>query len=242
MFRYGNTTLIAINHPAAGPWNVSENPGSAPLDTVAFARGLPPANVKAQVAGRGRNRTLTYRAVPARGRTITFVERGARTYHILGGARGAHGRIRFRLDDGRAGRRQIVAVIAQDGIQTQSVVVARYSAPRPQPLPRPTRIRVSHRGYTLNVTWRPVPRTVSYEVLVKSSDGGQTMQIVRGHSATVVGVEPGLRGTVLIGAVAADGSRGADARQQFSAVRTSQPPRRHHHRRARRADGAIAIG
>ena len=137
MFRYGNTTLISINHPAGGHWSVSENPGSTPLDTVAYAKGLPPANVKARVAGRGRVRTLTYRAVPARGRTITFVERGARTYHILGVARGAHGRIRFRLDDGRAGRRQIVAVITQDGIQSQSVVVARYSAPRPQPPPRP---------------------------------------------------------------------------------------------------------
>jgi len=123
MLRYGNTTLISINHPAAGRWSVSENPGSAPLDTVAYAKGLPPANVKARVAGRGRIRTLTYRAVPARGRTITFVERGVRTYRTIGVARGAHGRIRFRLDDGRAGRRQIVAVIAQDGIQTQSTVV-----------------------------------------------------------------------------------------------------------------------
>jgi hypothetical protein len=231
MFRYGNTTLIAINHPAGGRWSVSESPGSAPLDTVAFAKGLPPANVKAGVVGRGPIRTLTYRAVPARGRTITFVERGARTYHILGVAGGAQGRIRFRLDDGRAGRRQIVAVIAQDGIQTQSVVVARYSAPRPQPPARPARIRVSHTGYTLNVGWRPVPRTASYEVLVKSSDGGRTMQIVRGHRATVIGVEPGLRGAVLINAVAADGSRGATARQRFDAVRTSQPSPRRHHRR-----------
>jgi hypothetical protein len=234
MFRYGNTTLISINHPAGGRWSVSENPGSAPLDTVAYAKGLPPANVKARVVGRGRIRTLTYRAVPARGRTITFVERGARTYHILGVARGAHGRIRFHLDDGRAGGRQIVAVIAQDGIQTQSVVVARYSAPGPQRLPRPTRIRVSHRGYMLNVTWRPVPGAFSYEVLVKSSDGGRTMQIVRGHRATVVGVEPGLHGTVLVYAVAADGSRSAKARQAFAAVRTPQPvPRRHHRPPAR---------
>jgi hypothetical protein len=234
MFRYGNTTLVSINHPAGGHWSVSENPGSAPLDTVAFAKGLPPANVKARVAGRGRIRTLTYRAVPARGRTITFVEQGARTYHILGVARGAHGRIRFRLDNGRAGRRQIVAAIAQDGIQTRSVVVARYSAPRPQRPPRPARIRVSHRGYTLNVTWRPVPGTASYEVLVKSSDGGRTMQIVRGHRATVVGIEPGLHGTVLVDAVAADGSRSANARQAFAAVRTRQPaPRRHHHPPAR---------
>jgi hypothetical protein len=69
------------------------------------------------------------------------------------------------------------------------------------------------------------------------------MQIVRGHRATVIGVEPGLHGTVLVNAVAADGSRGAAARQPFAAVRTSQPPpRRHHHRPARRAHGAIAIG
>jgi hypothetical protein len=71
-------------------------------------------------------------------------------------------------------------------------------------------------------------------VLVKSSDGGRTMQIVRGHRATVVGVEPGLHGTVLVYAVAADGSRSAKARQAFAAVRTPQPvPRRHHRPPAR---------
>jgi hypothetical protein len=60
------------------------------------------------------------------------------------------------------------------------------------------------------------------------------MQIVRGHRAMVVGVEPGLHGTVLVAAVAADGSRSANARQAYAAVRTSQPaPRRHHHRPAR---------
>jgi hypothetical protein len=110
------------------------------------------------------------------------------------------------------------------------LVVARYSAPRPQRLPRPARIRVSHSGYTLNVSWRSVPGSASYEVLVKSSDGGRTMQIVRGRRATVVGVEPGLHGTVLVYAVAADGSRSANARQAFAAVPTRRPaPRRHRH-------------
>jgi hypothetical protein len=86
----------------------------------------------------------------------------------------------------------------------------------------------------VNVSWRPVPGAASYEVLVKSSDGGRTMQIVRGHRATVVGVEPGLHGMVLVDAVAADGSRSTNARQTFAAVRTSPPaPRRHHHRPAR---------
>jgi hypothetical protein len=56
------------------------------------------------------------------------------------------------------------------------------------------------------------------------------MQIVRGHRATLVGVEPGLHGRVLVDAVAADGSRSADARQAFAAVRSSYPtPIRHRH-------------
>jgi hypothetical protein len=60
------------------------------------------------------------------------------------------------------------------------------------------------------------------------------MQIVRSHRATVVGVEPGLHGTVLVDAVAADGSRSANAREAFAAVRTRQPaPPRHHHPPAR---------
>jgi hypothetical protein len=234
MFRYGDTTLISINHPAGGRWSVSQIAGSAPLATVAYANGLPPAKVNARIAGRGAMRTLTYRAVPARGRTITFLERGPRTYHILGVARGARGHIRFRPADGRAGRRQIVALIAQDGIQMQSLAVAHYSARGPQRPSRPARTRVSHSGYTLNVSWHSVPGASEYEVVVASSDGGRTMQIVRGHSATVVGIEPGLHGTVLVNAIAANGLRGARARHTFRAAGTTAPPtpRRRHHRPA----------
>jgi hypothetical protein len=224
MLQYGNTTLIALNHPAGGSWTITQNPGSTPITAVAYAHGLPGPNVKARVSGRGRSRTLTYTDTPARGRTITFVERGVRTYHILGTAHGARGRIRFTPGDGRAGRRQILALVYDNGIQTRSLVVARYSAPGPQRPARPARLKVTHKGYTLTASWKPVAGAVAYEVLVRSSDGGREMQIVRGHKASFVTIEPGLHGTVVVDGVSASSLRSAPARQRFN--RAPVAPRR----------------
>jgi hypothetical protein len=79
-----------------------------------------------------------------------------------------------------------------------------------------------------------VPGAVEYEVLVKSSDGGRETQIVRGRSASFPDIEPGLHGTVLVDAVSAAGTRGANARTRFSRapVSTSKrtPPRKRKHR------------
>jgi hypothetical protein len=234
--QYGDRTVIALNHPTGGIWTVAPNPGSVAVTSVAYAKGLPAPKVKGQVSGRGRLRTLTYTDTPAPGRTITFVERGARTYHLIGVARSRHGKIRFRLDDARAGRRQIIAQVDENGIQTASMVIARYSAPGPERPAPPKRLQVTHAAYALTARWSPVPGAVEYEVLVRSSDGGREMQVVRGRSASFPEMEPGLHGTVLVDGVSAAGTPGTKTRTRFGqapiASPTRTPPRRgkHHHR------------
>jgi hypothetical protein len=156
---------------------------------------------------------------------VTFVERGPRTYHILGVAHGTHGRIRFVPAAGRAGPRQIVAVVTERGIQSQSPVIASYSAPAPQRPARPERVRTRHHGFTLTVTWKPVAGAASYEVMVEASDGGRETATVRGHRASIVGIEPGLRGKVLVDAVSAEGRRGPKAGHAFARARIPPPER-----------------
>jgi hypothetical protein len=168
---------------------------------------------------------------PGPGRVVTFIEQGARTYRILGVARGARGRLRFIPADGRAGRRDIVAQVEQNGVQTHTYVVAHFSAPGPRRPRRPARLRVTHHGYSVTASWSHVSGATEYEVTVRGSDGGREMQIVRGRSASIVGIEPGVHGAVTVDAVSADGLRGAAARQRFKAIRT---PRAKGKRRRRR--------
>ena len=232
IIQYGNTTVIAVKQPAGGRWTVTPDPGSAPVASVAYAKGLPDPNVKANISGHGRSRTLTYHLTAAAGRTITFVERGSRTYHILGAARGSHGRIRFSPAAGRAGRRQIVAVVTDHGLQTQSLIVARYTAPGPTRPPRPRRVRVTHRGYTLNITWTPVAGATSYEVFLQAADGGRETAIVHDHHARIIDIEPGLRGKILVNAVTVEGRRGSTTTQRFTRAPIAPPkrPKPHKHK------------
>jgi hypothetical protein len=225
MFQYGNTTLIGLNHPPAGTWTITPNPGSVPVASVAYAKGQPAAHVKARLSGRGRQRWLTYTDTPARGRIITFVERGVRTYHIIGVAHGRRGKIRFRLDDARAGQRLIVAQVEDNGIQTQSVVVARYTAPGPQRPHPPAGVHVTHRGFTVSVSWKAVPGAAAYEVMVRPVDGGQEMTRVRANHARIADIEPGLRGKVLVDAVSTAGLRGAIAAHRFARAPIPRPTR-----------------
>jgi hypothetical protein len=224
ILRVGDTTLIALKHPAGGTWRVTADPSSAPVTDVASAHGLPAPNVNVRVTGSGRVRTLTYALTPAPGRTIAFVERGARTYKQLGVARGAHGAITFSPAPGRAGRRAIVAVISDNGIQMRSLVVGHYFAPRPGPLARPANLRVAHRGGSLRVSWRAVPGAASYAVIVSSSDGERGVHLTKGHTILIGGVPARLSGTVTIQALDPSGARSAAARGAWRSELKLRPP------------------
>jgi hypothetical protein len=191
--REPGTTLIALKRPAGGRWTVT-GPG---VTGVAAARGLPAPHVVARVTGHGTARTLRYRVRAAPGRRVTFAERGARTFRVLGVARGASGRLRFTPGDGRAGRREIVARVSENGIDRPSYTVARYVAPRPRVTP-PRGLRVARHGSTLAVRWRRADGAASYSVVVATADGRRILRIaVRPHVA-ITGVPPDARGTVQV--------------------------------------------
>jgi hypothetical protein len=217
-----NRTLIGLKRPAGGRWTITPAPGSAPVIQVATAVGLPALNLHARVLGHGALRTLSYSFNAAAGRTITFTERGPRTFRILG-RRNTSGSLQFQPAFGKAGRRQIEAQFEQDGVPTETRVVAEYQAPAPARPKRPQGIRVTRRGSSLIVTWAPQQAITEYEVVVRLSDGERTMVPARRTRASVPNVRPGLSGTVVVVGTRADGVLGPEGHAQIP------PPTRRHH-------------
>jgi PKD repeat protein len=214
-----NTTLVALRHPAAGRWTITAKPDSAPIVSVASSNGLPSVGIKARVSGRGLRRVLAYRLTPAAGRTVTFAERGPRTVQVIGVARGRSGRITFTPGRGRSGRRSIVAMIDQAGAPARVVAVASYTAPPPGRPGRPGHLRATRRKRTITATWTQVPGVARYEVLVALADGSEVFRVVRGTRASLPDPFPGKRGSILVNALAADGSRGAASSVDIGANR-----------------------
>ncbi len=172
---------IGLPHPAAGTWRVlplanvarrGTRAHAADVTGIQLATGLQPPTVSAAVHGRGRSRTLTYRATARAGLTVTFLERGRGGTRVLGKARRAgRGTLRFTTGDLPGGKRTIVALLAQDGAPRLSRTVASYVAPAP---PRPA--RVAHvtlrrvRGALL-VRWSSSRGAAGYLVRVTIADG-----------------------------------------------------------------------
>jgi hypothetical protein len=211
-----NQTYIALRHPAGGTWTVTAAPGSAPIMSVEAAQGLPAANVEAHVVATGRTRTLVYSATAAKHRTITFAERGPNVYRVLGTTSAAHGRIAFTPAGLDGGARTIVAQVQDAGRPQRSIVVARYTAPRPAPLRALRGLRVRRHGGTVAVSWRPQAIAVRYAVTLTLSNGTRRMVLVRGTAAHIW-VTPRLRGSVAVTAVTADGRRGPVRSVRFRA-------------------------
>jgi len=165
---------VYIRRPRGGRWTIAPVEGSPTITGLRQALQLPKPRVRARVLGRGRNRTLVYRVRPIAGQRVRFREDGADSNHVIGTARGARGRIRFRPVEGRGRNRRIVADVIQDGRPRATLVAGRYRAPRPSSPARPGKSRARRRGATVVVTWGRSRGADGYSVLVRGSDGRRT--------------------------------------------------------------------
>lgn len=206
------TTLIGVRHPLAGRWTISANPGSAPIASIETAEGLRNPTIKARVSGSGSRRLLAYRISQAPGMSVTFAERGARTFHVLGRAHARAGQIVFTPDTARSGRRNILALVTENGAPRQAITVATYTATRQRPPAAPRSVRVTHVPGRITVTWAPVPGAARYEVTLQLADGRHEFQIVRGTRSSLPVPRAAGRGVVLVDALTAANLRGRAAR------------------------------
>jgi hypothetical protein len=214
-------TLVSIDHPARGAWTLTPLAGSPTISSVSYANAVAPARITATVSGGGRTRTLSYRIAPRAGQQVTFAERTGRVFHVLGVARGTHGKLQFTSALGSGGRRQIVAEISLAGMPAPPLVVARYTAPPPPRAGKPSRLTFTRRGRSLSIRWGTAANADRYLCVVSLSDGLRTAYVLpaRQRSKIVPTVAPNTAGRIWIIPITATGAPGPDVTAPLTPVR-----------------------
>jgi hypothetical protein len=212
---------LSVTSPPPGRWTVRARPGSPLIGEVSTSRSVaPPKVASARVTGARLKRVLRYRATLGEGQGITFAERGRAGVRILGPAKAGAGRIGFAPGPGPGGPREIVALLSQNGLVVQEVVVTRYTAPPPPRLGRATTLRLRRSGTRAVATWRPGAAATAQRVQAVIAGGQRVNRIVGGRTnrAVIPGVN-GRRVAATVTAIARDGHAGRPARASLAAVR-----------------------
>jgi hypothetical protein len=199
-----------IRDPGAGPWTVTAAPGSSAITTVSYARGYPKPKITVRVTGHGQAQRLSYTLSARKGLAVTFAERAHRTYHLIGRVTQAHGTLRFTPAPGPAGRRQIDAIITDDGVQRETISAASYQAPGP-PTPGLVRSLTIHRhGARFQIRFGQAPGAATYRLRVTATDGRRLLKLIghSGHTLTLPVVGYADHVTVTVTAVSSTGRAG----------------------------------
>ena len=152
---------------------------------------------------------------------MVFYEQGRDTRRRLTATSRRQGRVAFAVPDGRRGRREIVAIVRQDGLTQSAGVVARYTAPPPRRPQRPGSLRLTRRRGVLSVRWGRARGAASYEVRVVVSDGRRLLFLPgrTTRTLTVQEVSTRVRASVSVRGVSAIGRRGPRALARVDAQR-----------------------
>ena len=224
-----NLTYVAVAGPRAGNWTVAAQSGSAAIIDTRRANGLPPVSVKASVAGRAHDRTIRYDVKRIDGQRVDFIERmgssvGRRIGTVNGGGRGS---FRFRPGFGPAGKRQIVALVQQNGKPRETIVVTGYTAPKPLVPSKPGKVKLKRlKKGALRITWGASRRAKSYDVRIKLTDGRKQTFKARKRTLTLRGVDPDVRGTIRVNGQGERLSDGPARTAKLKAVKKKRARRR----------------
>jgi hypothetical protein len=149
-------------------------PGPIAGASASAADGAPVA-VRAKVRGKGRRRSLSFRMPKVAGGRATFAEQSARVYRTIGSTSKPRGTLRFRPAPGPGGKRDVVAILEQNGVPYEKSTVARYRAPPSRHLRRPASVTVKRRGRKLVVGWAAVRGARGYQVRVSLPRDGRRL-------------------------------------------------------------------
>jgi hypothetical protein len=179
------STLLRVEHPIAGEWTLTPRAGSTPIDKVRSADALPPLHVSAHVRGKGRFRTLTWRASGLAGRSVRFAEHGKNTGRTIVETKKASGSVRFAVQDGSAGVRKVEAFVGAGVLPVAAPVVARYKAPGLTRPGRPGKLKAKRKGETITISWPRLRGARGYLVAVRGSDGRRELHLMTGRKHLV---------------------------------------------------------
>lgn len=176
----GGVTTFVLGGPQAGRWKVETQPGSPAVEKIDQLEVLPEPKVAATVVRERSGFGLRYDVRREAGQRVRFVERGGAVSHTLGTVDGGSGRLRFTPAFGPAGKREIVAIVEQEGRVRRELVVGSYVAPAPEKPGKVKSVTVTRKGHTVTVRWSKAPRaTGGYEVFVRLPDGRTYADITR---------------------------------------------------------------
>ncbi len=213
-------TVIGLQDPKPGTYQLDLLPGSPAITKVTEAEDPPPARVSARVTGRGAKRTLDYDVLRRPGQKVTFVEVAGGAKRPIGTVTGGRGRLRFTPAPG-TDRRRIEAQFELVGIGAETKTVAAFTPPSPR-LDRPTRLSVRRRASRLVVTWKRVADAARYELVTTLNSGEQRITRTRRPAATITRVARSSGGRVTVRAIAPmRQGQAAAARFRATAPRTS---------------------
>jgi hypothetical protein len=223
-----DTTYVLVRHPSPGIWAVSVPDGSpVPVRSVRQSRGLPRPHVRARVTGKGRRRTLHWRLRAIPGQRVRFAELGRDVASLIATTRARRGAVRFRPALGPGGRRRIVALVEHAGLPRTNLNAGSYIAP-PRPRPgKPRRLRITRRGKSLRVSWRPRRPGFRHAVYVRVRDGRGLLEVVppRRRSVVIRGVAPRYGALAKVQGLTAANGKGPAAKARIKAKRRKRPRR-----------------
>ena len=182
--------VFVLHNPAGGQWTLSPRSGSAPVKELLGAPALPKLKITTSVRGKGRERTLVWRAPNLAGRTIRFVERGANVASAITTTKAETGHARFTLQMGSAGPRTVQALVTSAGLPTPPVTVGHFSAPGPPKAGRVGRVNMRRRGYVVTAAWRKLRDASGYVVTVRGTDGRRERHLVKRAALRLPNVSP----------------------------------------------------
>ena len=208
-------TQIAISKPSAGRWRIEVEDGSSEIVSLRSAEGLDEPKIDAHVTGHGHRRALSYRIEPREGQKVTFMESGPSAGGVIGVTEGGEGRLRFSPGDGRAERRDIVAVVEQDGQMRDRIEVGHYRAPSAARPGKPSQLRVRRVGSTLVATWHGARGAKRHQAAIRLSTGRRTTITTGRRRVAIRHVPRHVTGTVRVHGLTASGMKGRDAVAQL---------------------------
>jgi len=218
-----DTTYFVMKHPPAGTWTISSD-GVVPIRRVLQSFGLPKPSVHAGVSGHARKRVLHWQLRPIEGQKVQFVEEGKGVRNVIAATSAATGQASFRPAEGPAGKRKIVAMVAQNGLPRTNLTVGAYRAPGRLHPARPQHLRISRHGSRLLVSWDAPKQGFRHVAYLRRSDDVRRLQVVAAgrHSIAFPTVARGYGATVTVTGLTHGNGKGPSAQARIAGA----PPKR----------------
>ena len=222
-----NEVFIAIPKPQAGIWHLGLKAGSPDVAALASAVEQPKVQISAKVGGQGRKRTLDYELGDLGSRDVRFFEVSPAGERAIGVAPSDQGTLKFTSAPGKAGTRQIVAVVEQGGLPRERRVVAEYVAPPPARPAAVKGLKVRRAKGGAVIRWRGGSGATSFLVRADVSDGRRLVYVTKARHYRIRGLAPSARATIRVRGRSATGTLGKVRSAKLRAQRSA----RHRHTR-----------